>query len=126
MKVKVLGNWQPSSYDYGTVASEFREQLRKLLGTVYRDHVRDPAYHVDPAQIVFEWHQDNFGENTPTVIWSNIHPTEIRLKGNGELVSPQPGDIVWFDNRAVEHRAPEAARGSDRWFIRVRTENNPS
>lgn len=130
MKVRKLGQWQPSRYDERTIAAEILDVVKERTNGKAQlprtgSGVRDPQFHQNPARIVFEWHQDNFGDNTPTIVWSNIHPTEIRYKRGKQRIPVQPGEIVWFDNQAVEHRAPKAAQGSDRWFIRLCTDNNP-
>ena len=127
--MKILGNWQPSSYDERTIASELRafcaEHACEFTYSSDVNDVRSPADHRTVGVDAFRWHQDNWGEDTPTIVWSNVLPTEIRDVGTKESIPVRPGDVVWFDNQAVEHRAPENARDAERWFMRIRTRNKP-
>lgn len=67
------------------------------------------------------WHRDvKYGSFGGMVLWASSEPTEFLLP-NGEIIQPEPFDVVLADNDFVEHRIPSII-GPNRWFCRWMTE----
>ena len=82
--------------------------------------------------IDLDWHRDGditgANMNCGIVLWSNICPTQIRPCSNGsephvlgEIVQPQPFEVVLFNNLDVVHRRPPNAP-QKRWLFRQRVQ----
>jgi len=65
------------------------------------------------------WHVDCFGHPLYIIMWSNVDPTELRVRGTEVIETAQPGDVVLINNKNMEHRYPPNAR-RDRMFVRFR------
>ena len=70
------------------------------------------------------WHQD--GDNVPganincgLVLWANRDPTEIKFSGDSKIYTPQPFEVVAFDNVFCYHRRNPYLEGK-RWLFRQR------
>ena len=74
--------------------------------------------------IDLDWHRDGditgANMNCGIVLWSNICPTQIK-QANGEIVQPQPFEVVLFNNLDVVHRRPPNAP-QKRWLFRQRVQ----
>lgn len=69
------------------------------------------------------WHQD-ISLSDYLVLWADDYPTEILVQG--QILRPEPGDVVLIHNRLVEHRVPsdyldDVQRGVQRprHFLRI-------
>ena len=53
------------------------------------------------------WHHDGRGQtpNQVMIVWSNREQTEVKTPG-GEIVCPEPYDVIAIVNDLVEHRTP--------------------
>jgi hypothetical protein len=77
------------------------------------------------------WHRDDEGNERRVdhdmIIWSNVHPTEIRNPRTNEEFTPEPFEVVRFSNRTLLHRIPKivwdwkSTRHEDRWWGRGTT-----
>lgn len=92
---------------------------------------RDPGWHriwwaksaaERHRQGPWEWHQDGEPSNPVSgyiATWSNIEPTELRVRYSHKPVPTKAGHLYLFDNLYFDHRAtmPDD-RSVDRWFLR--------
>lgn len=121
-EVRVLGRFIPSSLNPDVIQAEIRPllppccQLERI--GVRTPHPQAPAPHPDNL----EWHQDGGGSAGTThhmVVWASEMPTELRTS-TGDVVTVQPGDLVWFNNTLAQHRQPRGTDETSRWFVAVR------
>jgi hypothetical protein len=113
--VRRLGSFVPSELDPAAIERELPALLPSCCRTG-RIGIRTPGSHpVLAGNLV--WHQDDGPAHM--VVWASMQPTEIRLPG-GAVFAGEPGDLIWFDNRAVWHRQPAATDDAHRWFVAVR------
>jgi len=66
------------------------------------------------------WHRDASGMDYRIVVWSNKRITEFHVGDGTVLPAFEPNSLVVFDNKYVEHRAPEWSR--NRWFAHMLVE----
>ena len=124
--VQVIGRWERSGLrDRKWIAHHFREWLWEH-GIAVRSNlsfdIRKPGSYTTDAD-VRKWHQDGDGRNNKRrrfwlVMWSNVKPTELRLKRSKRIFEVAPGHVVLVRNDLVEHRSPTETH-EGRWFIRV-------
>lgn len=75
----------------------------------------------DMTSAPLSWHQDCGGTESALIVWSNVNPTQVRLKKTGLILPTKPGVVYLIDNQACEHRAPpDVDRTPDRYFLRTR------
>jgi len=116
---RVLGNWNPLIFAESYIRLKFPLVVRNLLGDYEAKWltVRKPEAERERIRAVSEFHTDSKRDEN-FVIWSNVYPTEIKLK-NGSLMTVTDGDVVLVDNLEVLHRRPSVPVEIDRWFARV-------
>jgi hypothetical protein len=71
---------------------------------------------------VIDWHRDLKDGHIfkgKLAFWSNMNPTQFRLIGSEEIVTPEPFAIVEVDNELYEHRM-NPLPPNDRYFTRMR------
>lgn len=77
-----------------------------------------------PDRSAIEWHVDCDGATRFTLVWSTVHPTEIRHATTKRLfkVQPKPFEVWLIDNHYCEHRGPTVDElfREDRWLVVVR------
>lgn len=85
---------------------------RQVFRTFYVEMPNNPLWEDDG------WHHDEqvYGGDG-ILLWSNVDPTEIRLP-DGQIVRPEPNEIVAFSNSKLTHRMPKVLSGKERWFVR--------
>lgn len=123
--IRLLGHYEPAwlSTPKGPPVSEeiaqdrIRISLCEITG-IPRAEVRKPSSN-QFGQADY-WHRDCGGSPEKIIVWSNVHPTEVRAMGAQEEIEIRAYDVVELANRICEHRTPEAARRSTtRWFARL-------
>lgn len=123
-----LGNFDDFSY------TTFLKVVEEIIGNdLMVESWRDVNYHIrliehDTYEGIFNWHIDGLGYGPHghrwIIIWSNSIPTEFLLPDCDDVVRPEPGDVILFNNREMKHRTPAAARGSTtRKFWRITLSN---
>lgn len=115
-EVRILGHYRPSVFQAETIEAELRAFLPPCC-RCERISVRYPNGTI-PHPDNLEWHQDGMPAKH-MVIWASEQPTELRLS-DGTLITPDPFDVVWFDNEHAWHKQPQGTRPADRWFVSVR------
>ncbi len=116
---RVLGNWKPLIYAESSIRLEFPLVVKSLLGDYESKWltVRRPEVERERIREVSKFHSDSKRDEN-FVIWSNVYPTEIKLK-NGSLMAVNNEDVVLIDNLEVLHRRPLVPVEVDRWFVRL-------
>lgn len=113
-----LGEWKPPGQDLYLASLNYTDTLKgdfiKAYSWLSGDFldVRPPLKELDEK--VKEWHHDQIapggGEidsNYPAELlsWSNLTGTVIKLP-DGQIIEAKPYEILVFNNRKLEHRAP--------------------
>lgn len=102
------------------------ELLRKRyshLGTTIRSAGANASIATKKDGVAQEWHRD-LTAGDYLVLWADDYPTEILVQG--QILRPEPGDVVLIHNDLVKHRVPsdyqdDARRGVQRprRFLRI-------
>ena len=130
--VFVIGRYEPDQLDPAKIGTELVSLTNNLnletfaygaYNTDWTDHntaseVRAPRTneYMAKSENVTPWHKDNSGKECALVLWSNREQTEIKTP-NGDILKPDPFDVLCIANAAVEHRTPPQI-SEDRWFFR--------
>ncbi len=121
-EVRVLGRFEPSSYQSEIIETEIKAHLPKCCATE-RISVRVPDPRgVTPHPDNLQWHQDGGGTAGTVrhmIVWANEQPTEIKTS-TGLIIKPKPNDLVWFNNDVVQHKQPTGTDETRRWFVCIR------
>lgn len=116
-RTRVLFRWKPRTLDYLLGWRLHRRLCRAGLAShQFTVEVRDPEVNKQQNAAAQGWHKDVVEPGLLVVMWSNIHPTEIRFADSTPLRA-RPCDVLLVDNDEVWHRAPEDQTG--RWFLRT-------
>lgn len=130
--VCIIGNYHPEG-DITEVGIE--EGIRRAASASsitlrWGGTVRPPRENFHVHKIMYEdeaaikrmnlhdgWHHDVvYKDFAAMALWANQEPTEFLLP-NGEIIQPQPYDIILADNGALKHRVPPVITDG-RWFCR--------
>ena len=82
--------------------------------------IPDPRVPVHPDNV--QWHQDGGGQAGTVrhmVVWASEQPTEL-CGSDGEILSGDPCELVWFNNDEMFHRQPMGTNEGQRWFVSIR------
>lgn len=105
--------------DYNAIdaeCSKIRGLLRGIFPYLYFN-VRWPLYNMDLDSTARNWHHDCNGTSKEVVIWSTGPTTQVKFlrRGNAKIWSPQPFEVIKFDNKKTVHRAPKTIIEDNRW-----------
>lgn len=117
-----FGPWTTSIHDYKTdriklVLAEagFEPRCRGI-------DVRTPTWHHQNGRGLAEvWHRDGINARSDPwiAVWSNVLPTRLRRPTNvRDVLTPEPGHLIVFNNDTWEHAAPHVPPQYSRTFLR--------
>jgi len=136
----VLGYYSPrydSDWDAKRMGKLFTDETYSIGFMPHYDPKHGPletvdwfskALHAEMRTYTFDtkkaedWHQDGdttqgADMNCGIVTWASSSPTEIQYKG--KIYQSEPRQLVWFDNKLVQHRRPMGCKPY-RWLFRQR------